>query len=151
MATWRKFQPHSASFSHAAATWRKLAPGLFSDQKSEEWPSLLGAYLPEPLEVYDEDVGQRPEGDLLGGVVLLLLAVGAEPGVLAVQLGGGQWDRHTSILSAYYRYTSSILSVYYHIICILSVYYQYTISILARCTSILSAHYQHTSNIQASL
>ena len=41
----------------------------------------------------DQDVGQRPEGDLLRGVVLLQLAVGAEPGVLTIELGGGRREK----------------------------------------------------------
>ena len=42
--------------------------------------------LSESLEVNDEHVGEGPEGDLLGGVLLLLVAVRTEPRVLAIQL-----------------------------------------------------------------
>ena len=41
----------------------------------------------------DQDIGQSPEGDLLGGVLLLLATVRTEPGVLAIQLPEGERGR----------------------------------------------------------
>ena len=43
--------------------------------------------MSESLEVQNQNVWYGPEGDLLGGILLALFAVRAEPGVLTIQLG----------------------------------------------------------------
>ncbi len=52
--------------------------------KSEHTRTLT--YMSESLEVQYQHVGHSPQSDLLGGVLLTLLTVGAIPRVLSVQL-----------------------------------------------------------------
>jgi len=53
-------------------------------------------HLPESLQVEYQDVWEAPECDLLGGILLLVLAVWTVPRVFSVPLGvwgggGGAW------------------------------------------------------------
>ncbi len=42
--------------------------------------------MAKSLQMYDQDIWQGPKRDLLGGVLLLVFAVGAKPGVFSIQL-----------------------------------------------------------------